>query len=187
MAGLVHIYTGEGKGKTTAAAGLALRFAGNGGRVFFAQFLKDGTSGEVRMLRTLPDVQVMTCEECFGFSFQMNDETREKACEAYTKLFYEATGAACAACGENEAEAGSSAVSGVMLVLDEIIAACRTGMVPADELTAFLKRRPENMEIVLTGRDPDPAWIDLADYVSEIRKEKHPFDCGIVAREGVEY
>ena len=74
-----------------------------------------------------------------------------------------------------------------MLVMDEFMAADRYGLIPHEEAIQFLKEKPEGLEIVLTGRDPSEDLIEAADYVSEIRKVKHPFDCGICARRGIEY
>ena len=78
MAGLIHIYCGDGKGKTTAAIGLAIRAAGAGRKVLFAQFLKDGSSSELKILRNLENIEVLTCETRYGFYKNMNEETRER-------------------------------------------------------------------------------------------------------------
>lgn len=85
--GKLHIYCGDGKGKTTAAAGLALRCAGSGRKVVFVQFLKDGTSSEIKILRQIPGIEVLTCPENFGFTFRMTEETRARAAAAYQALF----------------------------------------------------------------------------------------------------
>ena len=169
----IHIYCGDGKGKTTAAMGLALRAAGSGRPVVLAQFLKDGTSSELNILRQLPKVQVAVCEEQFGFFWNMKKEQREAAAKAYRALFERAAG---------EAQNGA-----FLLVMDELIAAYNHELVDRERVLAFLRGKPEGLEIVLTGREPAPELLDLADYVSEIRKRKHPFEQGIAAREGIEY
>ncbi len=169
----IHIYCGDGKGKTTAAMGLALRAAGDGKKVVLAQFLKDGTSSELSILRTLPQVQVLTCEEHYGFLWNMNERQKEQARDSYTKLFRHASRTA----AEEHA---------FLLVLDEFIAAYNHGMIDRENALAFLKNRPEDLEVVLTGRDPAPELLNLADYVSEIQKKKHPFDQGMPARKGIE-
>ena len=163
----VHIYTGDGKGKTTAAVGLAVRFAGNGGKVLFTQFLKDGTSSELRILKQIPEITVYSAEKNFGFTFRMDEETKQQArAEALRRAAEESYG---------------------LLILDEIAAAYRTELIDRERLLTFLEERPQNLEVVLTGRDLAEELLSYADYVSEVRKIKHPFERGITAREGIEY
>jgi len=172
MRGLIHIYCGDGKGKTTAAAGLALRAAGAGRKVLFVQFFKDGTSSEIEPLRRLGAcVRVVT--ENLGFLWNMNDEELAHAKEVYTALLRNAEKEAMDGCG--------------LLVLDEVISAVNYGIVPERELLDFLICRPEGLEIVLTGRDPSPALCDAADYITEMRKIRHPYDNGVTGRKGIEY
>lgn len=173
MKSCIHIYTGDGKGKTTASAGLALRFAGHGGKVLFTQFMKDGTSGEVHMLRQISNVTVESCDRSFGFSFLMNEEEKKEAFDYYSvhleKILKEAV------------EGGYG-----LLVMDEAVGACNVPFIDENRLIDFLKNKPENLEVVLTGRDPSDRLVEIADYVSEIKKIKHPFDAGIPARDGIE-
>lgn len=170
--GMIHIYCGDGKGKTTAAVGLAVRAAGAGKKVVFSQFFKDGSSSELKILRTLPNVSAPRCGTVRGWFLQMTEEERARAARDYGAYFREV------------AELASGAD---LLVLDEICFACRCGAVAAEDVTAFLERRPEGLEVVLTGRDPAPELLALADYVTRMEKEKHPFDRGVPAREGIEY
>ena len=95
MTGLIHIYCGDGKGKTTASVGLAVRCAGRGNKVVFAQFLKDGTSGECRVLAKLPDVTVMAANPVGKFSFRMTEAEKRETADALTRTFDAATGFAC--------------------------------------------------------------------------------------------
>lgn len=169
----IHIYCGDGKGKTTAAMGLALRAAGSGRKVLVAQFLKDGSSSELKILRELPSVKVLTCLRQFGFYWNMTEEQKAEAECSYEELFEKAAGAAV----EEDI---------FLLVMDELIAAYNHGLLDRERVLAFLREKPEGLEVVLTGRDPDPELVKLADYVSEIQKKKHPFDKGIPAREGIE-
>ena len=171
--GLMHLYCGNGKGKTTAATGLSVRCAGAGGRVIFCQFGKDGTSSELRILESIPGIRVLVCTERFGFYKRMSEETRERARAAYTALLEEALAAA----GEG-AE---------LLVLDEAVSALNHGMIPEERLLDFLDRRPQGLEVCLTGREPPEALLERADYVTEMVKRKHPFDQGIAARKGIEF
>ena len=174
MRGCVHIYCGDGKGKTSAAVGLSVRAAGRGKKVLIVRFLKTENSGEVEVLRKIPQITVTPCDRTFGFVFRMNEEQKREASEYFQRRFENAV--------EEAADGGFD-----MLVLDEIMASCNYGMVREDAVVEFLKNRPENMEVVLTGRDPSERLIELADYVSEIKMVKHPYTQGIGAREGIEY
>ena len=176
--GLVHIYCGDGKGKTSAAIGLAVRMAGRGNAVTIARFLKTDDSGEVPALSAIPKIHVIPCEKEFGFVFAMDEKTKKAAAEYNTELFHKAVCEAVKMCGP--AECG-------MLVLDEIMAAMNYGMVPEDAVLEFLQNRPENLEVVLTGRDPSERIAAEADYISEMRKLRHPYEKGISARIGIEY
>lgn len=168
----IHIYCGDGKGKTTAAMGLALRAAGSGKRVVLTQFLKDGSSSELKILREIPQIQVFLCEEKFGFFWNMSEEQKETAKRSYTELF------------ERAMEAAKKGA--FLLVMDELIAAYNHELVERERVLHFLWEKPEDLEVVMTGREPAPELLDLADYVSEIQKRKHPFDQGIPARKGIE-
>jgi len=172
MAGLIHIYCGDGKGKTTAAVGLALRAAGAGKRVVFTQFFKDGSSSEIDMLRRFETIRVMHCETVRGFYFRMTPAQREQVSRDYTELLRQVLAAA---------------ETADVLVLDEIISTCNHGTVPEKMVTAFLREKPEDLEVILTGRDPSQALVALADYVTQMQKIKHPFDRGIPARKGIEF
>lgn len=172
MSGLIHIYCGDGKGKTTAAIGLAIRAAGAGKRVVFAQFLKDGSSSEISVLKAAGNIQAVHCNTVRGFWKRMDDVQKAKASKDYTSFL---------------AEIIMLAKDVDLLVLDEIISACNHGTVTEAAVLDFLRDKPNNLEVALTGRNPSEALLDLADYVSEIKKVKHPYDCGIAAREGIEF
>lgn len=173
MPGLIHIYCGDGKGKTTAAVGLAVRAAGAGQKVIFTQFFKCGDSSEILSLKQLENVRIHVCTTRHGFFKHMDAEQRAKATADYTDLFEDAL---------KQAENGVR-----LLILDEVISASNYGVVPMERLIDFLKDKPEELEVVLTGRNPAKELLELADYVTEMKKIKHPFDRGIMAREGIEY
>ena len=172
--GLVHIYCGDGKGKTSAAVGLAVRAAGRGMKVLVVRFLKTENSGEVEVLRSIPGITVTPCDRTFGFVFRMNEEQKAEAAEYYQKRFETA---------EKEAESGNYD----LLILDEILASCNYGMVQEQSVLDFLRTRPAGLEVVLTGRDPSEKLVEQADYVSEIRMIKHPYEKGVPARKGIEF
>lgn len=171
--GLLHYYYGDGKGKTTAALGLCLREAGAGGRVLVAQFLKGSPYSELAALKTL-GVAVFQTAEVKKFVFQMNDE--EKA----------ATKADCAAL-LSLAEKALCSGEYDLVVLDEATDAVSTGMLEESALLAALDHRAEKTETVVTGHIPNEAVVSRADYVTEMKKQKHPYDRGILARRGIEF
>lgn len=172
MPGMIHIYCGDGKGKTTAALGLALRAAGSGRRVLLLQFFKDGKSAEFAALAHVPEVEVVRQSRTFGFSWTLSEQEREEARRYYSALL------------EDAFRRGSEFD---LLVLDEAMSACTTGMVDQARLLALLEGKPEGLEVVLTGRNPPQALLEAADYATEMKKIKHPFDRGIAARPGIEY
>ncbi len=172
MTGRIHIYCGDGKGKTSAAMGLALRAAGSGMEVLVLQFLKDGSSSEFRSLAHVPGIKVVRHTRSFGFTWTMTQEQKAEARDYYTGLLESAFGQA----PENG-----------LLVLDEALGARSAGVLDEDRLLALLRGKPAGLEVVLTGRGPTQALLDAADYVTEMKKVKHPFDQGVRARRGIEY
>lgn len=172
--GCIHIYCGDGKGKTSAALGLALRAAGRGRKVLVARFLKTDDSGEVDAMKLIPGIMVIPCSRTFGFVSRMSEEQKREAASYYRKQFEDACRMA--------AESGSD-----VLIMDELVGSCNYGMVPEDAVIRFLREKPETLEVVLTGRNPSQNLVELADYVSEIRMIKHPYTKGIPARRGIEY
>lgn len=173
MFGLIHIYCGDGKGKTTAAVGLAVRCAGRGNKVLMVQFLKSRDSGELYSLAKLPDIEVMRGKESKKFTFQMNEEEKHALLIEHNKMFEQVLG---------KIKSGGYS----LLILDEVIGALNAKVFEMPKLIEFLRHKPENLEVVLTGRNPAPELVEIADYVSEMRKVKHPMDKGIMAREGIE-
>ena len=171
--GLIHIYCGDGKGKTTAALGLLLRALGRGKKAVFCQFLKSDDSGERRALQAFANVTLTPCPKTIRFVFQMNEEEKRAAAEDCLRTFRDAVRLSLAGCE--------------LLVLDEAFGAVSTGLLKKDELLSFLRSKPRELEVVLTGRDPGAEFLELADYISHIEKRKHPFDRGCAAREGIEY
>jgi cob(I)alamin adenosyltransferase len=210
--GLLHLYTGSGKGKTTAAVGLAARAAGNGCPVIFAQFLKDEPTGELASLKAL-GIPVLRSQKRLGFTFSMDEETRAlcaaeqqsilaAVAEALTAAVGlaamelevvavepEVTAAPVAPAPAEERESGGSGPSGprMLVVLDEVLDAVDLGFLGDDKLRAFVDHMPAGTELILTGRQA-PAWlIDQANYHSAFRKIKHPYDQGIPARKSIEF
>lgn len=171
---MLQIYCGDGKGKTTAALGLAMRAAGSGMRVFFVQFLKGGHTSELEILSRLPEIAVRRCDRDYGFSFRMNDCEKAQLRECHNALLAET--AEILRSGRAE-----------LVVLDEFFAAWNTGLFDRALAKRIVSECPASVELVLTGRDPEADFLEAADYVSEIHAVKHPYTEGIAARKGIEY
>lgn len=173
-AGRLHIYCGDGKGKTTAATGLAVRAAGSGMKVLFVRFLKNENSSELRILESVEQIELLHTRKPFGFYSRQEENVKSEIKAANEELWRTAL-----------EKAGSGKYG--LLVLDEFMAADNYGMIPHDEAVQFLKHRPAGLEVVLTGRNPSDDIKEAADYISEIQKVKHPFELGVKARRGIEY
>ena len=167
--GLIHLYWGDGKGKTTAAMGLALRALGTGRKVVIVQFLKGGQSGEIPLLRSL-GAQIFRGKAGTKFSFQMSEEEKAETRLVQTENLRQAL------------ERGADT-----LVLDEACAAWQTGLVDRALLSQAVLKKNAAQELVLTGRQPPEWMLDAADYITEMRCHRHPFERGVPAREGVEF
>jgi len=173
--GLVHFYYGYGKGKTSAALGLALRASGCGKQVVVVQFLKDWKCGELVSLAHLPEVTVFRGKSP-GSVFVRNMSGEEKA---ETKRIHD----------DNLRMALDLHKNGQcdLLVLDEAADAFSEGVLDPELFQGLLDNKPESLELVITGHKPDDWLIDRADYVTEMVKRKHPYDMGIPARRGIEF
>ena len=164
---MIHVYHGDGKGKTTAAMGLALRMLAAGRRVVVVQFLKDGESGEARLLAEHFGVPVFAGKVSEKFTWSMTSEELAATCELHD-------GNLASALAEFEgAQEG-------LLVLSK-------GLVDEALVDRALDMSARGVEVALTGRAPSRKIVEKADYITEMQCEKHPYEQGICAREGVEY
>ena len=170
---MIHLYYGDGKGKTTAAAGLALRAAGSGRRVIFSQFLKGRRAGEIESFLQIPQVTVLWGDFREKFTFEMNERELKEEAEKSSDLLEEAF-----------AQADSEKAD--LLVLDEVVSAAERKMISGERLRILIERHRERFEIVLTGRSPSDWMVEAADYVTKMKKIKHPYDKGITARKYIE-
>ena len=167
---MIHIYEGNGKGKTTAAYGLALRASGYGLSVITGGFLKPADSGEIKALSSVCNKNaVHTFGGCYGFFGCMNGEDEKKCREEIREGFFKLTSLPCD-----------------LLILDEIIDSVNFGIIEEDEFIEAIQKCPAK-EIVLTGRNPSAGITALADYHTHFEKIKHPYDKGIEARRGIEF
>ncbi len=165
---MLHIYTGDGKGKTTAAIGLALRAAAAGKRILFFQFLKPDTSGERRTLSAIKNITVFNVDEDIPFLFNADDEKRRNLKGLYkekTDMFF------------------SIASLYDVFVFDEAVCAIDAGVLEKEDVLRFKSFG----EVILTGRGNIDLLENEADYITYMKKIKHPYDAGSAAREGIEY
>jgi len=169
--GLVHVYTGDGKGKTTAAFGLALRALGRGLSVCVIQFLKGQESGEVLALKKFSNATVRQ----FGREGFVDLESPSKEDKQFAKE------------GFDFAREIIDSGDFDLVVLDEINLAVAANLIKLQDILNLIKSRSSSVEVVLTGRKALPEVIDVAGYVTEFKNLKHPFDEGKKAREGVEF
>jgi cob(I)alamin adenosyltransferase len=170
--GMVHVYTGNGKGKTTASLGLGMRAAGHGYKVLMIQFMKgDIKYGELEAAKKIPNFEILQ----FGRPdfvdkknpAQIDIDLARKGLEHARKVVKE---------GKID-----------LLILDEVNVAVEWGLVSCEDVLKVVKSRPKKMEIVLTGRYAPKEFIEIADTVTEMKEIKHPFQKDILARKGVEY
>lgn len=169
--GLIQVYTGSGKGKTTAALGLALRAAGQDKKVALLQFMKCGQFGEVKALKKIKNITIQqfgrpSFVDCRKITLE-DKKLAQQAVKAARKLMM--------------------AKKFDLMILDEVNVALKFRLIGLNELIKLIKKKPKNLELVLTGRFAHPQIIKLAHLVSETRKIKHYFDRGIRARKGIEY
>lgn len=171
--GLVHIYCGDGKGKTSSAVGLAVRASGYGYKVLMMQFLKSGRSSEMKILEGLDSVTVFDGYCVNKFVGSMTEKEKMQ-------------------CRENQNDVFAEAVDKVkrekynVLVLDEVFGAMNTDTLDKSMVLDFIKNKPEDLEVVMTGREPSAEFFEFADYITEMKKIKHPYDAGVNARSGIE-
>ncbi len=172
--GLIIVHTGDGKGKTTAALGLALRAFGAGLKILILQFIKGKKkSGELNALDVLknfsPSIEVKQCG--LGFITKENFAEQKKSARTALEL------------------AKTEILSGAwdLIILDEINYSVKFGLLDAEDISELIKIRPPQLHLVFTGRDALPALIDAADLVTEMKLIKHPFQKGISAQAGIEF
>ena len=170
MQGFVQVYTGNGKGKTTAALGLALRAAGAGLRVYFGQFIKNADYSEIKALARFADC--ITVRQFGRGCFLLTEPAPEDRAAARRAL-------------EGLSEALTSGDYD-LVIADEANVAVALGLIEANDLVSLIDRRPEQVELVLTGRGAPDAVLARADLVTEMRCVRHYYDRGVLARKGIE-
>lgn len=175
---MVHLYTGEGKGKTSAAIGLCIRAAGWNRQICFAQFMKGNDTGELHVLGSLPGVTVLRSEKNFGFYQSMSAGDKEELTNIHNEIL------------DMLLETAESKRCD-MIILDEVTYPFKWELLDRTKLQRLLNmgkaERPEEIELVLTGRGAENLLRDAADYITEMECVRHPFEKGVRARKGIEF
>lgn len=170
---MLHIYCRDGKGKTTAAVGLAVRGVGADMRVRFVQFMKGAHTSETAVLENIPGLEIRRCDRDYGFFKNMSAQDKSDITCCHNRLLEFAF-----SCDIPEPK---------MIVLDEFCSAYAHGLMDKVLAERLIIENKDKAEIILTGRDPADIFIEAADYISEIRCLRHPYERGIPARKGVEF
>ena len=160
--GRIHMYYGDGKGKTTAAVGQAVRAAGYGLQVLFFQFLKDNSSNERKILEAVPGITCLPGRDQVKFVSRMNGDEKAELRHYNNKALD-------------------------VLVLDEALCAIHLNVLSEEKIRSFLEHKPRGLEVILTGHEVSQDMLDLADYATMMMKVKHPYDRKVMAREGIEF
>ncbi|AID45035.1 Cob(I)alamin adenosyltransferase [Candidatus Arthromitus sp. SFB-mouse-NL] len=173
--GYIHIYMGDGKGKTTCALGLAFRSIGAGFRVMMVQFLKNWHTSELDSIKLLGDrFEIYRIESKKSFTYNLNEEQLNLLREEIKVEL-------------NKAKEFINSGKYDLIILDEVLGAIQGGFIDEAEIIEIMRNKPKSLELVLTGRNASQTLIDNADLVSKIDKVKHYYDDGILARVGIEY
>ncbi|HHW58561.1 MAG TPA: cob(I)yrinic acid a,c-diamide adenosyltransferase [Clostridia bacterium] len=172
--GYVQVYTGDGKGKTTASLGLAFRAVGRGMKVIMFQFLKGMTTGELKTAELLkPNFEIRRFAESKKFTWEMTkeefEELKQMVKEEYNELL-------------ETVKSGQYDI----IIVDEVMAAIHSGLLTVEEIVRLIDEKPETVELILTGRSAPQAIIDKADLVTEMKEIKHYYKQGVPARVGIE-
>ena len=170
--GRIHLYYGEGKGKTTAAVGQVVRAAGSGLQVLVFQFLKNNDSSERKILEQIPNITCLNGREPVKFVSRMNGDEKAETRRYNNKALDEIV---------------KFCVPFDVLLLDEALCAVQLNVLSEEKLLSFLKHKPRGLEVILTGHVITDELLEVADYVTQMTKIKHPYDQGKLAREGIEY
>lgn len=171
---MLEIYTGNGKGKTTASIGLAIRFAGTGENVLFCQFMKGFNTSELNALKYVPNIEVIRNRQDFGFYRSMTEFEKLKMKSMHNdNLDY--------------IETSLKLENFKLVILDEVTHAYEYNLLDKTKLEHIIDTYSNSIEIVVTGRNPHNFFLDRADYITNMEKVLHPFDRGIPARKGIEF
>lgn len=171
---MLQIYCGNGKGKTTASLGLALRGAGCNMKVHIVQLMKGNESSEFHSLKFVPNITIQRCDKHYGFTSDMTLQQKVELTQCHNTLL-------------QNAQTLLQLHHTDMLILDEFNVAYEHALLDRQFADTLIFNRPADIELILTGRNPNPKFLEIADYISEITAVRHPFEKGIKARKGIEF
>ena len=173
---MIHLYSGDGKGKTTASVGLAVRAAGADKKVIFAQFLKGSESSELNILNILPNITIFRLDKNYGFYNSMSEDTKEEVKRQHTEIL-------------KNIHSRIMDKSVDVIILDEITYVDALNILNDKELLfdILYMSKYEDIEVIMTGNQPTVELENISNYYTEMKKIQHPFDKGIQARKGIEF
>lgn len=177
---MIQLYTGDGKGKTTAAIGQAVRAAGCGKKVILSQFMKGNDTGELHVLCDMENIEIIRSDKNFGFYSQMSEEDKRNITDIHNNILNSLITAAM--CGDT-----------FMIVMDELTYPVNWGLIDTEKVKHLITLAQNNeneapeIELVITGRDAADFLVEAADYITEMKCVRHPYDRGIKARAGIEF
>ena len=175
---MIHLYTGEGKGKTTAAIGLCIRAAGRGYSVCFSQFMKGNDTGELYVLEKLTNVEILRSRKNYGFYASMSEADKRELTEVHNDILDSLI---------ERAKSGTCR----MIIMDEVTYPVKWGLLDIKRLETLLEMGKEGsdqeVEIIMTGRDAKGILKKTADYITQMECVRHPYERGTTARKGIEF
>lgn len=171
---LIHLYNGDGKGKTTAAVGLAVRAAGAGFNVLFTQFMKSGDTGELNSLSNINGIRIVRSQEKFPFYSKMTEAQKLQLTDIHNDIL-------------DKIEKSILDENVQVVIMDEITYPVNWQLIDKERLLGILKSYKGQVEFVLTGRNPSEDLTQMADYITEMKCIRHPYERGITARKGIEF
>lgn len=169
-----HLIYGDGKGKTTCAVGMAIRYAATGNNILFVQFLKSDNSGERKILKSIHGITLTECPAKLKFVRDMDDNEFERCCSFYKDLLKQVI-----AHIENNNYG--------MIILDEVLSLVDCGVASDEEILEVIAKCNDETELVITGHTAAIGITALCDYITQFKKIRHPYDKGVTARKGIEF
>ncbi|MDO5154653.1 MAG: cob(I)yrinic acid a,c-diamide adenosyltransferase [Eubacteriales bacterium] len=182
---MIHLYSGNGRGKTSIAIGTAIRMAGANRPVLFAQFMKGNDTSELAVLQGLSGVRVLRVEEQFPFYKHMSEQDKQAITQYHNEILSKIMQEVSKYAKETKEDDLGTPVC--LVVLDEVTYPLQYGLMNQELFHQFLDTIPDCVELIMTGRNPSEKLMQVCDYWSELEMQKHPYEKGIMARKGIEY